>query len=93
MNSLSVELKILKIPMAKYTSKGVRARGLTSRNLSHTMQEFSRTASALSKLSLCKRSPGTPEMEGVPELERARTEGHQNWRAPVLAEGASSGAR
>jgi len=55
-----------------------RARGLASGNLSHTEKEFSRTASALSKLGLWKRPPGTPEMEGVlklkglPELEGTR---------------------
>jgi len=58
--------------MAKYTSEGARARGLASGNLSHTGQEFSRTASGLSKLGLRERPPGTPEMEGVPELEAAR---------------------
>ena len=76
--------------MAKYRSEGVRARGLASGSLSHTVQEFSRTASTLSKLSLCKRPPGTPEMEGVPELEGARTGGCQNWRVPEL-EGARTG--
>ncbi len=72
--------KFLKTPMAKYTSEGARACGLASGSLSHTGQEFSGTASALSKLGPCKRAPGTPEMEGVPELERVS-----------VLEGASSG--
>ena len=86
--------KFLKTPMAKYRSEGVRARGLASGSLSHTVHEFSRTASTLSKLSLCKRPPGTPEMEGLPELEGARTGGRQNWRGcpywrkvPILEQG------
>jgi len=80
--------KFLKTPVAKYTSEEARARGLASGNLSHTGKEFSRTASALSKLGLWKRPPGTREMEGVPKLK-----GLPELEGARIGEGASSGAR
>jgi len=60
--------KFLKIPVAKYTSEGARARGLASGNLSHTGQEFFRAASALSKLGM-----GVPELERVPVLKQGKS--------------------